>query len=139
MEENINSSNKEKMHKSKTKQAIGWFLLGTAILFIGVALMVHIFSPKIDSLITEDGMLSYVISCISSAATVGLAYVAYRQTERANSMAEITYDSIPSAVISESIFGEKIKMILWKIRIKIQAIKRKCISPRQNRPLDGFC
>lgn len=47
------------------------------------------FSPKIDSLITADGMLSYVISCISSAATVGLAYVAYRQTERANSMAEM--------------------------------------------------
>jgi len=52
-------------------------------------LLVHIFSPKIDSLITADGMLSYVISCISSAATVGLAYVAYRQTERANSMAEM--------------------------------------------------
>lgn len=88
-DKNINSSNKEKMHKSKTKPAIGWFLLGTAILFIGVALLVHIFSPKIDSLITADGMLSYVISCISSAATVGLAYVAYRQTERANSMAEM--------------------------------------------------
>ena len=88
-DKNINSNNKEKMHKSKTKPAIGWFLLGTAILFIGVALLVHIFSPKIDSLITADGMLSYVISCISSAATVGLAYVAYRQTERANSMAEM--------------------------------------------------
>ena len=42
-DKNINSSNKEKMHKSKTKPAIGWFLLGTAILFIGVALLVHIF------------------------------------------------------------------------------------------------
>lgn len=63
-DKNMNSSNIEKMHKSKTKPAIRWFLLGTAILFIGVALLVHIFSPRIDSPITADGMLSYVISCI---------------------------------------------------------------------------
>jgi len=61
MEENINSSNKEKMHKSKTKPAIGWFLLGTAILFIGVALLVHIFSPKLDWLMLRIGKQSELI------------------------------------------------------------------------------
>lgn len=60
------------------------FLFVSIILFIIIPLVVSFFAPAIRSEITADGILSYVISCISSVATILLALVALWQTERAN-------------------------------------------------------
>ena len=64
-------------------------IIVVAVLVLGVAaFIVHLFSPQIPSLITADGMLSYIGSGISSVATILLAVIAYKQTERANQMAD---------------------------------------------------
>jgi len=42
----------------------------TPILFIIIPLVVSFFAPAIRSEITADGILNYVISCISSVATI---------------------------------------------------------------------
>ena len=59
------------------------FLFVSIILFIIIPLVVSFFAPAICSEITADGILNYVISCISSVATILLALVALWQTERA--------------------------------------------------------
>lgn len=73
---------------AKKKYRTVWLItVGTIVAVTLIALLVHWLSPMIPSLITADGMLSYIISCISSIATIILAIVAYLQTEQANHMA----------------------------------------------------
>lgn len=73
----------------KKKYRPVWLITaGTIITVILIAFLVHWLSPMIPSLITADGMLSYIISCISSVATILLAAVAYLQTDQANYMAD---------------------------------------------------
>lgn len=81
-----NSINEEKV--TTCKRFGVKFLLIAAGVAVVIAGAVHFLSPRIPSLITADGMLSYIISCISAVATIYLAGVAYRQTERANTMAK---------------------------------------------------
>lgn len=82
----------EKKSQTEKKTHIRPILLSIVIILIAVlavfAILVHWLSPKVPSLITADGMLSYIGSGISSVATILLAIIAYRQTERANSMAD---------------------------------------------------
>ena len=82
----------EKESQTEKKTHIRPTLLSIVIILIVVlavfAILVHWLSPKVPSLITADGMLSYIGSGISSVATILLAIIAYRQTERANSMAD---------------------------------------------------
>ena len=82
----------EKESHTEKKSHIRPTLLSIVIISIAVlavfAILVHWLSPKVPSLITADGMLSYIGSGISSVATILLAIIAYRQTERANSMAD---------------------------------------------------
>lgn len=82
----------EKKSQTEKKTHIRPTLLSIVIILIAVlavfAIFVHWLSPKVPSLITADGMLSYIGSGISSVATILLAIIAYRQTERANSMAD---------------------------------------------------
>lgn len=82
----------EKESQTEKKTHIRPTLLSIVIILIAVlavfAILVHWLSPKVPSLITADGMLSYIGSGISSVATILLAIIAYRQTERANSMAD---------------------------------------------------
>lgn len=78
----------EKNRKNETNAFPVWLIVGIVGVLILLAYVVHRLSPQIASLITADGMLSYIGSGISSVATIVLAIVAYRQTERANSMAD---------------------------------------------------
>lgn len=80
----------EKNSQSRlTLLSIGIIVLVVAVIVLAIAaFIVHSFSPRIPSLITADGMLSYISSGVSSVATILLAIVAYQQTERANSMAD---------------------------------------------------
>lgn len=78
----------EKNRKNETNTFPVWLIVGIVGVLILLAYVVHRLSPQIASLITADGMLSYIGSGISSVATIVLAIVAYRQTERANSMAD---------------------------------------------------
>ena len=72
-----------------TLLSIGFVVFAVAVLvLVAAAFIVHLFSPQIPSLITADGMLSYIGSGISSVATILLAVIAYQQTERANQMAD---------------------------------------------------
>lgn len=80
----------EKNSESRlTLLSIGIIVLVVSVIVLAIAaFIVHSFSPQIPSLITADGMLSYISSGVSSVATILLAIVAYQQTERANSMAD---------------------------------------------------
>lgn len=72
-----------------TLLSIGLIVLVVSVLvLVFAAFIVHLVSPQIPSLISADGMLSYISSGVSSVATILLAIVAYQQTERANSMAD---------------------------------------------------
>lgn len=61
------------------------FVIIYLVLFI--PFVVHELSPEIESEITADGMLNYLITCISALGTITLAIVSLKQTERANDMA----------------------------------------------------
>ena len=72
-----------------TLPSIGIIIFVVSVFVLAVAaFIVRLFSPRIPSLITADGMLSYIGSGISSVATILLAMIAYQQTERANQMAD---------------------------------------------------
>lgn len=58
------------------------------VLGIGIALIVHFNADKIVSEITADGMLGYIASYFSSAATICLTLYALHQTNHANKMIE---------------------------------------------------
>lgn len=58
------------------------------VLGIGIALIVHFNADKIVSEITADGMLGYIASYFSSAATICLTLYALHQTNHANKMTE---------------------------------------------------
>ena len=79
------SQTEKKTYVRPTLLSIVIFLITVLVVF---AIFVHWLSPKVPSLITADGMLSYIGSGISSVATILLAIIAYHQTERANSMAD---------------------------------------------------
>lgn len=84
----------EPQAEKKSQSRLTLLLIGIIVFVVAVvvlvvaAFIVHLFSPRIPSLITADGMLSYIGSGISSVATILLAVIAYRQTERANQMAD---------------------------------------------------
>lgn len=64
--------------KSHVKEV--FLVLG--IICVCLPLVVHVFSPSINSEITADGLLGYVIQVISALGTILLAYVAIWQNRR---------------------------------------------------------
>lgn len=78
----------EKKSQSRLMRPLIRIIVVAVLVLVVAAFIVHLFSPQIPSLITADGMLSYIGSGISSVATILLAVIAYKQTERANQMAD---------------------------------------------------
>lgn len=78
----------EKKSQSRLMLPLIRIIVVAVFVLVVAAFIVHLFSPQIPSLITADGMLSYIGSGISSVATILLAVIAYQQTERANQMAD---------------------------------------------------
>ena len=78
----------EKKSQSGLRLPLIGIIVVAVFVLVVAAFIVHLFSPQIPSLITADGMLSYIGSGISSVATILLAVIAYQQTERANQMAD---------------------------------------------------
>lgn len=64
------------------KSHIEKVFLGLCILCLCIPFLVHIFSPSVNSEITADGLLGYVIQTISALGTILLAYVAIWQNKR---------------------------------------------------------
>lgn len=60
----------------------GKVFIGLCFVCICMPLVVHIFSPDLDSEITADGLLGYVIQGISAFGTILLAYVAIWQNQK---------------------------------------------------------
>ncbi|MCM1235514.1 MAG: hypothetical protein NC489_35895 [Ruminococcus flavefaciens] len=62
-------------------------------------IIVHIFSPRIYSEITADGLLGYMIQAISAIGTISLAYVAIWQNEKMQSENDKAQDRMENLMV----------------------------------------
>lgn len=61
---------------------IGVVIIGLCLICVGLPIIVHVCSPNINSEITADGLLGYIIQGISALGTIILAFVAVWQNQK---------------------------------------------------------